>query len=226
MFQKSRLLICSLFIMISCSTTDYFNDPVDLESIALENNWEFVKASTFTKEFKDGAHLILYSSDESSNFRKGIIMYSDESLNFPKITSNLEIALFDDGIIFLNRTGEIFSFLVEGKSSTNLSEIFNRRIYQNFGYGLSRIHGNWKINDDSEKDMVHAFLHNNNLDKNIQYYSSRVEEECTSGGPGATDCSIDEPFGGCSVSCAEGYYACCKSSTTQCICVPNGGEEQ
>jgi hypothetical protein len=46
---------------------------------------------------------------------------------------------------------------------------------------------------------------------------------CTAGGPGSTSCSVtcgDRP--GCSVSCASGYYACCKCgsyiSAPSCTC--------
>ena len=41
------------------------------------------------------------------------------------------------------------------------------------------------------------------------------EEACWSGGPGSSSCSIS---GSCSVSCREGYYACC-DTVGGCWCV-------
>lgn len=49
--------------------------------------------------------------------------------------------------------------------------------------------------------------------------------ECFSGGPSSPSCSVpsgikigNETSVGCSVSCMEGYYACCG---VRCICLPN-----
>lgn len=40
--------------------------------------------------------------------------------------------------------------------------------------------------------------------------------ECTSGGFGSTSCSSGS--GGCSVSCATGWYACCNANSNNCLC--------
>jgi hypothetical protein len=47
---------------------------------------------------------------------------------------------------------------------------------------------------------------------------------CTSGGTGSVACSITTNQGACSVTCASGYYACCKDRFLQlphCSCVHN-----
>ena len=53
--------------------------------------------------------------------------------------------------------------------------------------------------------------------------TSESSSSCYAGGVGATECSIDAGIeimgvgiaGGCSVSCAGGYYACC---SLRCTC--------
>lgn len=54
---------------------------------------------------------------------------------------------------------------------------------------------------------------------------STATMECFAGGPSSPGCSVpagikigNEITGGCSVSCMEGYYACCG---VRCICLPN-----
>lgn len=42
--------------------------------------------------------------------------------------------------------------------------------------------------------------------------------QCSSGGDGATSCSISGTGGSCSVSCSGGRDACCDSGLTQCKC--------
>jgi len=45
---------------------------------------------------------------------------------------------------------------------------------------------------------------------------------CTSGGPGASQCSTSANIGGsgtgCSVTCISGYYACCNNYENKCQC--------
>lgn len=43
---------------------------------------------------------------------------------------------------------------------------------------------------------------------------AHAEEECFSGGPGSSGCSVST----CSVSCKGGYYACCHA-TNGCSCI-------
>jgi len=57
------------------------------------------------------------------------------------------------------------------------------------------------------------------------------DPSCTSGGPGATTCSIQVSggiagIGGsfeCSVTCGSGYYACCSATAMGCNCKPTAG---
>lgn len=51
--------------------------------------------------------------------------------------------------------------------------------------------------------------------------------ECDSGGAGSTSCSVENGHGGCSVTCAAGYTACCSNagwaSPAVCSCTPVSG---
>lgn len=49
---------------------------------------------------------------------------------------------------------------------------------------------------------------------------------CTSGGVGASDCSVSSGTAlstvSCSVSCKDGYYACCDDNIGKCKCIKSG----
>ncbi len=50
-----------------------------------------------------------------------------------------------------------------------------------------------------------------------------ASSQCISGGPGATSCSIKTWKFECSVTCGDGYYACCgEFSTNPCRCIEGG----
>lgn len=50
---------------------------------------------------------------------------------------------------------------------------------------------------------------------------------CSSGGAGATSCSVTNSLGGCSISCSTGFYACCINASfgtaASCSCNTSGG---
>jgi hypothetical protein len=93
------------------------------------------------------------------------------------------------------------------------------------GYGISVLTGSWNLDKLMNNKYHSAF---NQLDYSSNIYSivppddggSGGSVNCTSGGPGASECSIGEwPSISCSVTCKSGYYACCDSKTTKCFCV-------
>ena len=49
----------------------------------------------------------------------------------------------------------------------------------------------------------------------VEFNLEYDEDECITGGEGATSCSHMVKGTGCSVSCGAGYYACCN---LQCKC--------
>lgn len=98
-----------------------------------------------------------------------------------------------------------------------------------FGFGLSAIRGKWSASIISDATKKYASNLLTIADLQTRYTTSQkiaasaddAPVSCTSGGPGATSCSITEGAiipNTCSVTCANGYFACCQSSTTRCTC--------
>jgi hypothetical protein len=56
--------------------------------------------------------------------------------------------------------------------------------------------------------------------KGAQFIDPPECGNCDSGGTGSTSCSISGTSGGCSVTCSDGYYACCGSGG--CYCCEGG----
>ncbi len=85
-------------------------------------------------------------------------------------------------------------------------------------YGLFRLTTNYFENVSNIFDILVSVPFS---DLPLSEYGSELD--CTSGGPGATECSVDSSIAsvatGCSVSCSDGFYACCDSSTSVCKCV-------
>lgn len=86
------------------------------------------------------------------------------------------------------------------------------------GYGLARAVGQWPMNAASLAAIaVTGFTCNTSLlSKNAfgtaatrDSYTAMSDDECASGGAGATSCSLSVGGFECSVSCGEGFYACC-----------------
>lgn len=73
------------------------------------------------------------------------------------------------------------------------------------------------VNANSSSEMSDLMM------KNLEVLTKNESSDCWNGGPGATQCSIEagtEILGvgvsaGCSVTCGDGYYACC---SLRCVC--------
>jgi hypothetical protein len=73
------------------------------------------------------------------------------------------------------------------------------------GYGLQRSPGRWTMSDAA---LAEAANQGFGCGGGSGSFIALAGQDCASGGAGATQCSL-EIGGGCSVSCASGYYACC-----------------
>lgn len=99
-----------------------------------------------------------------------------------------------------------------------------------FGFGLSVMKGKWDkktLIESKNRYAVNLLTladHSGNTSPAAKTAAAAdAPFTCTSGGPNSTSCSITEVLGiSCSVTCSDGYYACCNSSSTRCICVRNG----
>lgn len=80
------------------------------------------------------------------------------------------------------------------------------------GYGLQRSTGAWAMSvDDLRAGAAAGFgcgTGKTAIDGSPLTGTPVTAFACASGGVGATQCSLDVG-GGCSVSCGDGYYACC-----------------
>jgi hypothetical protein len=88
--------------------------------------------------------------------------------------------------------------------------------------GTSSSGRNVAANDICNMDTVDCYLENPDPNGG----SGSGGASCDDGGPGANACSVNSnSFGGCSVGCSAGYYACCNgggfASTPHCYCVHN-----
>lgn len=74
--------------------------------------------------------------------------------------------------------------------------------------------------------VSNRFNKNSIFFQNVDLLAENEGSDCYSGGPGSSNCTIEagvkflgiEIKVGCSVTCGEGYYACCG---LRCVCVEN-----
>jgi hypothetical protein len=131
-----------------------------------------------------------------------------------------------DTIIVALTSGPAVSLSVRtetGKDPVNTGSIFKAASVTaiDSGYELSRLYGRKGVN------LIDVAFDQLQPRRGDNLFFKAEDSGCISGGPGATDCSIDGslPGGGagCSVSCSSNYYACCSLSGCHCS---RGGEEE
>lgn len=98
------------------------------------------------------------------------------------------------------------------------------------GYGLSKINGRYNAQKlaDTTKKYASNLLAVTDMSGRLSAKTVAMAtdddapEDCTSGGPGSSTCSISEGVlfpNTCSVTCNVGWYSCCNSSSVKCFCV-------
>ena len=114
----------------------------------------------------------------------------------------------------------VFRFAVSGKESQllpNFPTVYSQHLgekFEGFGFGshqseglaervLVWIESNPGTSIFSKATDTNAFGRANNI------IGGGDEKKCSSGGPGATTCSVSKGNDSCSVTCSSGYYACC-----------------
>lgn len=83
------------------------------------------------------------------------------------------------------------------------------------GFGLAHRVGKFILHDIQNQKSIFEII------TVVGTNSTSRTLNCHSGGTGSNSCSIESPIigGSCSVSCNEGYYACCDQSKNECGCV-------
>ena len=238
-------IILSAFFLASCQQNERSaaslsdNEKIEFKNISNQiNESEFFVGDVIIKNYNDQDIVIYVKPKGSKNVKKAyliqrdqeVINVQDNELKNVLISSNpwgVIIKSFDQIYVFeLNNEA---GMQVAEKFKNNLSKV---NVFEVKAEGIARHRNDWdwgKITKGDKKESALMAIINNSQDLSRKY--ERLENKrgrnCTSGGVGATSCSISEYFGAvsCDVSCTgtnskgERYWACCMSSTTTCICV-------
>lgn len=234
--MKTKKLVVLATILLSIFGCTQLEQP-NFENIGLANQVvERIGGEIFTGVIlstptSGSESMVLLKERGRNNFTRAFVLQSKNGQikAFNSFEGNL--IKVEGGLVIL-RGDEIHYMGIESEESFSklreLEEISRNLKSYALGFGLSSNKGEWNI----EEDMFQNFTANeilaiSSLGANKVKLNSNDKTmacECTSGGAGSTSCSIDEPLNGCSVTCGAGYYSCCLSSVTRCLCVQNGYE--
>jgi len=233
MKYSSMIVMISLILTLSCDNLNEFDsiDPVELSKsiggIYLSNHLKI--ESTENQEI-----LILQESLVKSQIYQTayILQTEDMDIVIPKSTSHQSI-LFNKSILL--KSDKKWTFIgVDIEENTILlkrieDKLGKQNISSHLGYGFSQIKGEWGMETRNEQASAFDYLGKfNKANSSAKLPGGGGGASCTSGGPGATSCSIGDTIGpigtSCSVTCSDGYYACCKTSNTTCKCVKNDAD--
>jgi hypothetical protein len=221
--MKAKLFIPIFFFFVGCQMNSS-EQQIDFATTSQKLGGNYIFSDAAVKSLKND--LIVFSNGSKNVYSKASILQFETPTFNLDLSGKMEIINFQEGLILKNENEIYFIGLQKG---SKIIDEFNKLTKFNiktenrfFGYGLSFNNGSW----DLGKLKIDANSKASNL------LSGRIAWDvpsdgngngCTSGGEGASSCSISDPnfIGGtaCSVTCEQGYYACCKTSTTTCTCV-------
>lgn len=130
-----------------------------------------------------------------------------------------------EAIRFSNSKNERLTFVVNNKQGREFYKNLNtdEKIY--FCDQIAYAKDNTFVFGKFEKDAIK--IKANSLVKNMASVNTDTflnkgidDDDCTSGGEGSTSCTIGDIYSNCSVSCGDGYYACCDGGSNVCDCRP------
>ncbi|MEA3447712.1 MAG: hypothetical protein U9Q98_04565 [Bacteroidota bacterium] len=199
--MKTNLFILSFIIPIfsigflSCDLSDKISYPIKYKgkflSLISEKNDLFIQY----ENLKDSVY-------------EYFILQKDVN-DFPKIGEISELYLYEDGFYVNAESTWYFYGLKEVEELHKLfvDSVENENVTHGFGVG----HNITELDDSKTISSMQRFIEG--------YYKSH---KCESGGEGATKCSTSahNNNSSCSVSCSDGYYACCyiRMGTAYCEC--------
>ncbi len=216
-----KLLIFSIIIGFAFSCQDQ-NSELSLEQILEGEGFSAITASDIRIINTESNEFVVSIPSSNQEDRRYFVLqmennYSDnyDKFNGTMYFNRLSLIISNNQdsrkILFLSVDDDQFSKIGNKLSDFNVSKIS--------GYGLSE-HKSLEI----ESSVLETSFYKAIAVKNVN--SRSLDEElgdggsttCTSGGVGSTGCSVD----GCSVTCRDGYYACCKENnllTDTCKCI-------
>ncbi|MGM0649342.1 MAG: hypothetical protein ACQES1_02415 [Bacteroidota bacterium] len=197
--MKTNLIILTLIIAIlsigflSCDLKDKISYPIKYKG----------KFLSLISEKND---LFIQYENLKDSVYEYFILQNDEN-DFPKIGEISELWLYEDGFYVNAESTWYFYGLKEVEELHKLfvDSVENENVTHGFGIG----HNISELANSKTISSMQRFINN--------YYK---HSKCESGGEGATHCGISNNNFSCSVSCSNGYYACCyiKMGTPYCKC--------
>ncbi len=193
----------------------YVSGLADLSATA---NHEIVLSLNAVTDRKFHASMNYEMGEESEAFAKKAFVLqrtaTDTPFSYQLADQSVEMAIWDKGLVVYLPQQQVYLGLTLQGNEAAMDRIWKHfsqtaeqalSVYQGYGFGKFT----------QEIPVLSEYL----ADK-VSFFDGNVVagkmSECISGGPGATSCSYGN--GGCSVSCAGDYYACCNNVT--CTCEP------
>ncbi len=231
--KNLMVLVAILSSIFGCSQIEQPN----FENIGLANQiverlgGEIFTGVIFATPTLGDENIVLLKEKGSENFTRAFVLQSN--VNQIKSFDSLQGNLIKTGSGLVILKGEELHYVgIDSEESIlllkTLEELTGNLKSYALGFGFSSNKGKWSMGEDIflklTANEILTFTSLNPKMKGLKANGKVMACECTSGGAGSTSCTIDEPWNGCSVSCGSGYYSCCVTSVTRCICVQNGNE--
>jgi hypothetical protein len=204
-FRQNVFLIITLMIF-SCNDK---NEVLKSNNLTEKQNEIVLRESATSTEIDVKFHhnhtneLLITLNQKNNEFKNYFIVQSETRFKRDLfINDSYSIVLNSNNLILSNNSRHIIFTLNDEKLNN-----YNNNKTTNYisVYGISkRFSGDVVLNLDEKNKR-------------------QGELTCHSGGEGASECSSESgsPLGGnCSVSCREGYYACCDDTKNECKCKP------
>lgn len=226
--MKKIKLIVILFLNIVLLQSCFKNTISDNNSKLEKPNklYELIKSNRLVKKennisdikvIKDNNNNIAFLLMKEKEYYTKMFIVKFEKKDFVKLNDlndfkgKIEVSNQNISITTLN---DKYFFTVDENELKNDNKSF-------YAIGISEHSGQFEILHNKNQILnIDDVLINHLVSDMPLARAMKYATDCTSGGAGASECSIDEwTQNGCSVKCRSGYYACCNSSTVRCFCV-------
>lgn len=173
-------------------------------------------------EAPDGVADQVFLLQRSSNLNAGMALSTagfwldDASLRFDR--RSLQVVHQDFSALLLLSDDKLLYLSDDGRRSLprrpdQVAAGVSQEIWD--GYGLVRSTGEWNMSAAGLEDgAAHGFECGGTRARTspspmLSVVAFSTSSRCAAGGEGSSSCSIEVAGGSCSVSCNDGYYACC-----------------
>lgn len=211
-----KLVLLIILTLTACQTSD-----VSLNNALNDDDKQVItknEISDFTYVNASDGILILF--DKNDKFYRDAITIIPHNLKdkiyLLKFLNSSDLSFeYQLNTIRFYHSKKAINFVVHNKLGQKLFE--NLKTKHNVYYcdQLAYAKNNRFLYPDTKQSTQSVNVLLSKLVNNSKY----IKPDCTSGGEGATACSVGDIYSKCSVSCGEGYYACCKSANNTCECI-------